>query len=62
MKIKMTIELELYDAIFGNTEEELLWLENEILIGDRSMLIHSNEIGDYVGEITSVKNIQYLEG
>ena len=61
MKIKMTIEIEVDNDVFGQTEEEKLWLENEILIGNKSMLIHSNEIGDYIGEITSVKNIQYLE-
>ena len=61
MKIEMKIVIELDSNLFGNTRQEILWLENEILIGNRSLIIHSNEIGDIVGEITSVKNIKYLE-
>ena len=58
MKVEMTIEFELDDFVWGSTEDDLLCLENEILVGNRSLIIHSNEIGDSLGEITSVKNIK----
>lgn len=60
MKIQMTIEIELDDEFYGNTEDEILWLENEILVGDGNLILHSNEIGDEVGVIKSVKNIKYV--
>lgn len=59
MKIKLTIEAELEDG-YGIEEEEKLWLENEILVGDGSLILHSNEVGDSVGVVKSVKNLQYL--
>ena len=58
MEVQMTIVFELDDNVYGNTEDELLWLENEILVGNRTLILHSNEIGDLLGEITSVKNLK----
>lgn len=60
MKVQMTIEVELDDDFYGNSEDEILWLENEILIGDGNLILHSNEIGDEVGVVKSVKNIKYV--
>ena len=57
MKIRMTVEFELDDNFFGDIEEDIMWLENKILVGDRNLLLHSNEIGDTLGEITKVSNI-----
>ena len=62
MVLKLTIEVKIDDAVFGNSEEEKLWMENEILIGDGTLLLHSNEIGDTVGEIKKVSCIQWLSG
>ncbi len=61
MRAKITIEFELDDAVFGKSEEETLWLENEILVGDGSLLLHSNEIGDTIGEIKKVSNITWIK-
>ena len=61
MVAKITIEFELDDAVFGKSEEEILWLENEILVGDGSLLLHSNEIGDTIGEIKKVSNITWIK-
>ena len=58
MKITATIEFELENT-FGDSEEELMWLENEILVGDRNLILHSNDVGDTVGIITKVRNIKY---
>ena len=57
----MTIELELdSDMIDLLNAEEKRWLENEILVGNRSLILHSNEIGDSIGVVTSVKNLNYV--
>ena len=55
----MTIEVEIDETIYSFAEEEKLWLENEILIGDGSLILHSNEIGDEVGIVKKVRNVQY---
>ena len=60
MKIKMTIIVELDDELYSDSEDEKLWLENEILVGDGNLILHSNDVGDEVGVVRSVKKIQYL--
>ena len=55
----MTIEIELDDTLWGFTDDEKIWMENEVFVGDGSLIMHSNEIGDEVGVIKSVKNITY---
>lgn len=60
MNLKITIEVKLDDNVYGNSEDEKLWMENEILVGDGSLLLHSNEIGDTLGEIKKVTNIQWI--
>lgn len=61
MIIRMTIDVDVDENIYGFSEDEKLWLENEIFIGDGSLILHSNEIGDEVGPIKKVRNIQYFE-
>ena len=61
MIIRMTIDVAVNENIYGFSEEEMLWLENEIFIGDGSLILHSNEIGDEIGPIKRVKNIQYIK-
>ena len=58
-RIRCTIEFILEDS-FGVTDEERMWLENELLVGDGNLILHSNDIGDTLGVIKSVKNVQYL--
>ena len=41
-------------------EEEKMWFENEVLIGDGTLMLHSNEIGDTVGIVKKVSNVQYV--
>ena len=60
MKIKLTIEVDVDDAFGFTDDEEKMWFENEVLIGDGSLILHSNEIGDYVGVIKKISNIQYI--
>ena len=56
--LKVTLEIKLPD-VYALDEEEKLWLENEILIGDGSLILHSNEIGDEVGTIKKVLNVRW---
>ena len=61
MKIKITIEVEVDgDAFNLSHDEERIWFENEVLIGDGTLLLHNNDIGDTVGVVKKVSNIQYL--
>jgi hypothetical protein len=60
MRIKLTIEVELDEGFNVEDEQEKLWIENEILVGDGNLILHSNDIGDTLGIVKSVKNIQYL--
>ena len=57
----MTIDIDVDENIYGFSEDEKLWLENEIFIVDGSLILHSNEIGDEVGPVKKVRNIQYIE-
>lgn len=61
MKIKMTITVRLDDELYPNDEDTRLWLENEILIGDGSLHLHSDEIGCEVGVVKLCRNIQFKE-
>lgn len=58
----MTIEIEVDNDVYNlQDEQERLWLENEIFVGDGTLMLHSNEIGDTVGIVKKVTNIQYVE-
>lgn len=60
MKIKVTLEIELEEGyILIADEEEKLWFENEVMVGDGSLLLHSNETGDTIGVVKKVSNLKY---
>jgi len=61
MKIRMTIEVDCTGLIDIKCDDEKMWAENEILIGNRELILHSNEIGDYIGEVTKVSNLTWLD-
>ena len=61
MKVRMTIEVDLGPSfINASDDEEKMWAENEIFVGNRDLILHSNEIGDYIGEVTKVSNLLWL--
>lgn len=61
MKIKVTLEIELeYGYVTGKDEDEKIWFENEVMVGDGNLVLHSNDIGDTVGIVKKVTNLQYL--
>lgn len=57
--LKLTLEVKIDDELY-QIEEEKIWLENEVLVGDGSLWLHSNEIGDIVGEVKKVSNVQWI--
>lgn len=59
MKIKITIEVDIEDSFNLEDEEEKLWFENEIMVGNGSLTIHSDEIGDIIGTVKKISNICY---
>ena len=61
MKLRITIEIELESAMCMDDLDERIWAENEILIGDGSLILHSNEIGDSVGVVKKVSNIVWID-
>lgn len=56
MKIEITLEIELDDNLWELDPESVEWMQNEIFSMKGGLFLHSNEIGDSVGEITDVKN------
>lgn len=60
MKIKLTIEIDVDDNVYSSDVDDILWLENEILVGDGNLILHSNEIGDTLGVVKKVSNIRYF--
>jgi len=59
MILKMTIEVKLESGMELKDEEERIWAENEVFIGDGTLILHSNEIGDEVGVIKKVTNVRW---
>lgn len=56
----MTIEFNLDEAFFNiDDKKEKEWLVNEILTGNGTLFLHSNEIGDSIANIDKVSNIQF---
>ena len=61
MKIKVTLEIELEEGfVTGKDEDEKMWFENEVMVADGNLVLHSNDIGDTVGIVKKVTNLQYL--
>ena len=61
-KIKMTIIVDVTDFPMNwNDEEELDWLNTEVLSEKGELTLHSNVIGDVIGEVISIENIEILK-
>jgi hypothetical protein len=59
MKVRLTIEIDL-DDLWEDKDEDKLSLEEDILLDNGSLIIYSTEISEYVGIVTSVKNIKFI--
>ncbi len=60
MKIRLTIEVEIESAIPMDADEKA-WFKEAILTLDGLLSLHSNELGDTVGEVTRGSNVHYLK-
>ncbi|MAG25636.1 hypothetical protein CMI47_08670 [Candidatus Pacearchaeota archaeon] len=62
MKLKLTIELDIDDGLYGCSDEEMEWLFNGIIMDGcgEGLILHSNEIGDELGvvKVLDVKEIK----
>ena len=62
MRIKLTIEAEIDETIFGLRSEDLeLWIENEVIVGDGSCVLHSYDIGDEIAVIKKISKIEWIK-
>lgn len=62
MKVLMMVEVDLGDSLFDPKDnEQRIWAENEILVGDKHLVMHSNDVGDYIGEVTKVIDLIWLD-
>lgn len=55
MKITLQIELEYDEGQHGDDESVRDWWVNGVLCAHKDLVLHSNDIGDSVGDITAVR-------
>ena len=62
MKVKVTIEVELCPMLINHeNDDERMWVENEIFVGNRQITLHSNDVGDFIGEVTKLGKLTWLD-
>ena len=61
MKVKITLEIELDENLWGESEEDKKYIEDNVFITDGSLILHTNDIGYSVGEIKAVSEIKWGE-
>jgi len=57
-KVELTITIELADYELDNEEKE--WYEKDILIAGNDLILHSNEVGDGLGNAVKVENVRWV--
>lgn len=57
-KVELTITIELTDYELDNEEKE--WYEKDILIAGDDLILHSNEVGDGLGNAIKVENVRWV--
>ncbi len=57
-KVELTITVELTDYELDNEEKE--WYEKDILIAGDDLILHSNEVGDSLGNAIKVENVRWI--
>lgn len=62
MKITFTLEVDIDEEVWCTNEEERIWFEKEVLATDGRLSLFSQEIGDTIGTITKVTNVNYGSG
>lgn len=61
MKVKIKIEVELSDGMELHHDDERIWAENEIFVGDGNLILYSNEIGDEVGVVKKIEKVTWID-
>ena len=57
-KIELTITVELTDYELDNEGKK--WYEKDILIAGDDLILHSNEVGDSLGNVIKVENVRWI--
>jgi hypothetical protein len=60
MKVILEVYVDFENVFDIDDKEEREWFEETILKDHESIFIHSNEIGDSLGEVTKVKVTGYI--
>ena len=58
MIIRMTIEVFIDDSTSEFSEEEKSWMENDVLVSDGSMQLHS-AVADVIGTVHKVEDVNW---
>jgi hypothetical protein len=61
MKIELTLVVELNDSINPTCNEEKDFIFNVLFNNKNSLYLHSNEIGDEIGNIVELKNVHVVK-
>ena len=59
-KVELTITIELADYELEIDNEEKEWYEKDILIAGNDLILHSNEVGDGLGNTIKVENVRWV--
>ena len=60
MKVRLTIEVELDKAVYGNLDEDVKqYMERNVLIPNGTLYLQSNKMRDEVGKVIKVENIEW---
>ena len=57
----ITITVKLDDDVWGDSDEGIDWLKEDVLSLNGELILHSNMIGDEVGEVTDVKVLEIIK-
>lgn len=60
MKVILEVYIDIENTFDVDDKEEREWFENEILKDHKNIYVHSNEIGDSLGEVKKVKLMGYV--
>ena len=60
MILKITLEIEMDENLWGESEEDKKYIEEDVLVTTGDLILHTNDIGDAVGSIKAITDVQWL--
>lgn len=61
-KVKLTITIEVDEQMFGLEDKEGVdWFFNEVLSDQGILSLHSNDIGDTIGDVINVEKVHFID-